>query len=128
GYRVFALAGMFTASALLTAGLAAFTGMPLIMVLLVSAIVRIPLMPVLTLVLMETKGVGARRMGSAAGLFFAASEIGGFGGPFLMGILRDTTGDLTTGVYAVAAFVGALLVLLLFLREDSKDATAAERG
>ena len=117
GYRVMTLGAMLALSAVTTAGLAALTGAPVIAVLLVSSVVRVPLMPVLTLLLMETKGVGARRIGSAAGLFFAASEVGGFSGPFVMGLLRDATGDLSAGVYALACIAGVMLVLLPFVRE-----------
>jgi CP family cyanate transporter-like MFS transporter len=78
-------------------------------------------MPVLTLVLMETPGVGARRMGTAAGLFFAAAEVGGFSGPFFLGAVRDATGSLTAGLLAFAAVLVPMLVLTRALREPEPD-------
>ena len=74
-------------------------------------------MPVLTLILMETRGVGAVRMGAAGGLFFAAAEIGGFGGPFLLGIIRDTAGLLEPGVVFLAALSAVLVFSLPLIRE-----------
>ncbi len=120
GHCVFALTGMFAFGAATTVGLALLTGAPLIVMMLASSIIRTPFMPVLTLVLMETPGVGARRMGSAAGLFFSASEVGGFSGPFLMGVVRDATGGLTEGLFVLAGVVAALMVLMPFLKEGKR--------
>ena len=98
-------------------GLVTLSGPALIAVVLLSNVARGPMMPLMMLVLMETPGVGAAFMGAAAGLFFATAEIGGFGGPFLLGVLRDATGALTSGVLALAgvAVVMALAVPLLRL-------------
>ena len=98
-------------------GLALLSGPSLVASVVVSGVVRTPMMPLLTLILMETPGVGARRMGASAGLFFAAAEIGGFGGPWVLGVLRDVTGDLTVGMLALAAAVGALMVVLPLAKE-----------
>ena len=47
------------------------------------------LLPLLTCTLMDMSEVGSCRMGLVAGLFFAIEEVGGFGGPFVIGLLRD---------------------------------------
>ena len=67
---------------------------------------------------METPGVGARRMGAAGGIFFAAAEIGGFGGPFLLGILRDSTGSLFFGVSMLAAITIPLVLIVPLIKEN----------
>ncbi|MBI4340199.1 MAG: MFS transporter [Chloroflexi bacterium] len=118
GRRVLALAALLVVASATSVGLALAQGPALLASLLLSAIVRSPLMPILTLVLMETPGVGAARMGVAGGLFFSAAEIGGFSGPFLLGFLRDATGSLTAGVIALAAVAAALLLALPFLKEQ----------
>lgn len=121
GRRVLVLTLMLTGTIAATAGLALLAGPGLLAVLFASGALRAPLMPVLTLVLMETPGVGARRMGTAAGLFFAAAEVGGFSGPFFLGAVRDATGSLTAGVLAFAGVLAPMLVLTRLLREPEPD-------
>ena len=117
GYRVLALGGLLVVGTLTTMGLAFLSGPALVSSVMVSGLVRSPMMPVMTLILMETPGVGARRIGASAGLFFAAAEIGGFGGPWVLGALRDATGDLMAGMVFLAVVSGALLLLLPLLKE-----------
>lgn len=117
GYRTLLLGGLLSVAAVATASLTLLEGLPLVGSLMVLAVARSPLMPVLVLVLMETPGVGALRMGAAAGLFFAAAEVGGFGGPFLLGSLRDVTGSLVLGVLVLSAGSASLILLLPFVKE-----------
>ena len=58
-------------------------------------------------------------MGAAAGLFFAAAEVGGFIGPLLLGFLRDATGSLGSGVFLLAAVTAAMVLLMPFVKERS---------
>ena len=118
GYRAITMAFLLLLASGTTLGLATLGDASLIGSLMLSSIVRVPMMPVLTLILMETPGVGALRMGAAGGLFFAAAEIGGFGGPFLLGILRDATDSLTLGVLFLAALSAALALALPLIREQ----------
>jgi cyanate permease len=57
------------------------------------------------------EGIGPRLTGTAVGLVFAVGEIGGFAGPFLIGLLRDVTGSFVPGLAVLAvsalAAVGA---------------------
>src|SRR3546814_3760719 len=77
-------------------------------------------MTVAILTLVETRGVGEKQAGTASGLFFAAAEIGGAGGPILLGVLYDATGGFDAGLYLLAG-VGALLaVAALRLRRISE--------
>ena len=118
GYRAITMAFLLLLASGTTLGLATLGDASLIGSLMLSSIVRVPMMPVLTLILMETPGVGALRMGAAGGLFFAAAEIGGFGGPFLLGILRDATDSLTLGVLFLAALSAVLALTLPLIREQ----------
>lgn len=126
GRRVVTLMAMLAIAALTTLALASFSGPAQVSAVLVSGMVRSPMMPLLTLVLMETPGVGARRMGASAGLFFAAAEIGGFSGPLLMGTLRDLTGDLTTGAVVLAGVIGASMLALPFVKEGPSAEESGE--
>ena len=67
-------------------------------ILLVSGVSNTAALPVMTLVLMETPGVGRRHIGAAAGIFFTVAQVGGFTGPLFLGLLRDLTGTLTSGL------------------------------
>ena len=66
---------------------------------------------------METPKIGAKRIGAAAGLFFASAEIGGFSGPFLLGFIRDQTGSLNTGIMILSAVSAVLVLIMPFLKE-----------
>ena len=118
GRRALAMAVMLLVAAGTALGLATLADAPLVVVLVLSGVVRAPMMPVLTLILMETRGVGAVRMGAAGGLFFAAAEIGGFGGPFLLGVIRDAAGMLEPGVLFLAGLSAVLALTLPFIREQ----------
>jgi nitrate/nitrite transporter NarK len=117
GRRSAWLIAMLAGGALTTIGLTSFTGPALIAMVLVGTIIRLPAMQVLTLVLLETPGVGARRMGTAGGLFFAIAEIGGFTGPLMMGLVRDSTDSLTGGLWVIVAMAAFAVVLPVLIRE-----------
>ena len=118
GRRAVAMALMLLIAAVTALGLVTLAGAPLVGTLVLSGVVRAPMMPVLTLILMETRGVGAVRMGAAGGLFFAAAEIGGFGGPFLLGVILDAVGSLAPGVLFLAGLSAVLALTLPFIREQ----------
>lgn len=52
---------------------------------------------------------------AAAGiaLINSVANLAGFGAPTLVGFLRDTTGSISAGVWVVAAFEFATVILLL---------------
>lgn len=75
------------------------------------------LMPMMLLILMDCREVGARYMGSAGGLYFCVAEIGGFTGPLAMGVLVDITGTFTAGAVFLAATALAISLLTVFLRD-----------
>ena len=117
GRRRVVLAALLAGSALGTAGLALTGGGGLITSLLVANIASTPLFPILTLILTDTEEVGIRRIGAAVGLAFAASEIGGFAGPLMLGVVRDATGSLDLGMLALAVITGLLILVTPFIRE-----------
>ena len=118
GYRIVILAVIFIIASSTTFALIVFTDYPLYFSLIVSSIVRAPMMPILTLMLMETKGVGSIRMGAAGGLFFTAAEIGGVSGPFIIGVIRDRAGTMDLGLIVLGTFVALLILLLPILKEN----------
>ena len=112
------VAVLLVGSALSGFGLVLLSGSGQVGALLAWAVLRSPVVPVTLLILMETPGVGATRMGAAAGLFFAVAEIGGFGGPLLLGAVRDATGELGAGILIVSALVAAMALLMPLIHED----------
>ncbi len=75
------------------------------------------LFPIITLTLMDTPEVGTKYMGSASGLFFCISEIGGFIGPSTVGMLVDWTGGFIAAGYFLA-FLCLAIFSLSFLIEN----------
>jgi cyanate permease len=74
-----------------------------------------PFMAMLLLILMDSPGVETRHMGSAGGMFFCVAEIGGFAGPFIMGILGDATGSFMAGALFLAGLCMAMAGSASFL-------------
>lgn len=74
------------------------------------------IMPLMMAILMDLPQVGARRMGAAAGVYFAIGEVGGFGGPALLGFLYDATGTFGWGIAVLASIALVALVPLWVLR------------
>lgn len=93
-----------------------FTGAPALAGLFLNGIGSFPLMPIITLFLMETPEVGPKYMGSANGLFFCISEIGGFMAPLVIGILVDWTGGFTAAGYFMAGLCLAIFGLGFLVR------------
>jgi MFS family permease len=95
---------------------------PLLVIgLVVQGIARSSLMTVAMLALVETRGVGERHAGVAGGLFFSAAEVGGAGGPIVLGALYDATGGFDAGLWLLTAL--AMLLLLGALRLRSIDSS-----
>jgi cyanate permease len=87
----------------------------LIGALLISGVCWACAFPLMLLILMDSPEVGSRYLGSATGILFCISEIGGFLGPFLAGFLVDFTGTFISGgiFFLVLGFVIAFLMFLL---------------
>ncbi len=72
------------------------------------------MMTVSLLTLIEQDVVGPGRAGLAGGLFFSVAEIGGVGGPVLIGVVRDLTGGFAVAVGLLCA-VAVLLYANTYL-------------
>ncbi len=127
GRRVVFMGILFTAVSVTTMGLALGGGATLITALLFTNAVRMPLMPLASLILMDTVEVGAGRVGAVIGLYFTAAEIGGFGGPFLLGMLRDATGSLTQGIVILALVAAAFVLVLPLIKENPPEGLSLRR-
>lgn len=86
------------------------------------------LFPMLMLVLMDTPEVGARHLGTAAGIFFCVAEMGGFLGPFAVGALVDFSGTFLAGSLCLAGLALSVAVLILRVREPAVPAAAKPLG
>ncbi|MFH1349890.1 MAG: MFS transporter [Pseudomonadota bacterium] len=85
---------------------------PVILGLIIFGVSGPCLMPLLVLTLMETPEVTSKYLGSATGVFFCVSEIGGFFGPFIVGFLADLAENFLAG----AIFLSSLgLIILVFM-------------
>lgn len=74
------------------------------------------ILPFLMLILMDLPEVGSRYMGSVGGMFFSVAEIGGFTGPFIIGVIKDLTGGFLAGASFIAGLALAMSVIVLFLK------------
>lgn len=119
--RFVILAVLALLAAASTVMLHATPGPLLVIGLVVQGIARSSLMTVAMLALVETRGVGERHAGVAGGLFFSAAEVGGAGGPIVLGALYDATGGFDAGLWLLTAL--AMLLLLGALRLRSIDSS-----
>ena len=83
------------------------------------------LLPLLMVTLMDLPEVDSTQMGVIGGLYFSIGEIGGFGGPFVMGLLMDVTGSFVAGIIFIAAVTEAAIILVALLDVDDATGDAA---
>jgi MFS transporter, CP family, cyanate transporter len=114
--RVAILAVLALCAAASTILLHAAAGPWLFAGLVAQGIARSSLMTVAMLTLVETRGVGERHAGVAGGLFFSVAEVGGAGGPMLLGALHDLTGGFDAGLWLLTALAALLFLGTLRLR------------
>lgn len=115
--RGFALGAMAVVVALSIWLFFTLSGPPMFAALIVYGVTSCTLVPLLTLLLMETPEVGQKYMGSAGGLFFCVSEIGGFTSPFVVGLLVDWTGAFLAAGYFVIALALAIFCMSFLIRD-----------
>ena len=92
------------------------SGMVLYIGLAVLGFISSPFMALLLLILMDSPGVETRYMGSAGGMFYCVAEIGGFAGPFFMGVLVDLTGTFMAGALFLAGLCLVIAGFTYFLK------------
>ena len=98
----------------------------LVVALVLFGLGAVAIMPLMTARLMDLPEVGAQHIGAAAGAYFAIGEIGGFGGPALVGWLHDRTGSFVPGLIAMAGLALVALAPLVWL--DRASHGGAERS
>lgn len=91
--------------------------------LLLQGLTRGTMGSIIVLVLMETKGVGSRAMGAAAGLYFSVGEVGGVLGPLTMGMLSDFTGGFSAPLFMLTGVTGFMLCMLAVLCRVNRNAS-----
>jgi len=92
------------------------SGASLLIGLATLGFISAPFMSLLLLILMDSPGVETNFMGSAGGMFFCVAEIGGFAGPFFMGVLVDLTGTFMAGALFLASLCIAMAALTRLLK------------
>lgn len=104
--RLPSLAAIFAVMAVTVALLATATGAAGIVAVSVMGLVRAGVIPLLFLLIMDHPQISTRYMGAATGLFFAIGEIGGYFGPWLVGLIADRFDGFSTAVFVLAAVAG----------------------
>jgi MFS transporter, CP family, cyanate transporter len=97
-------------------------GPGLALALLLQGITRGTIGSIIVLILMETKGVGSRAMGAAAGLYFSVGEVGGVLGPLTVGWLSDVTGGFSAPLFLLTGVTGFMLCMLIILWRVNRNA------
>ncbi len=119
--RAWTLTILLLIGALGNIGVIHLAGPALITILALSGPARLSVLSLLTLVLMETRSVGRQYMGAASGMLFTVAEIGGFTGPLFLGLLRDVTDTLTSGLVLLTVVAGTLSLSGLFITEEHQE-------
>ncbi|NNE23212.1 MAG: MFS transporter [Rhizobiales bacterium] len=78
------------------------------------------MMTITILTLIELPVVGPQRSGLAGGLYFSVAEIGGVGGPVLIGVMRDATGGFQVALIVLATLGCGLVALSRILSGASR--------
>ena len=103
------------------------TGIPLFAGLVFQGIATGSMMTIMILILVETPEIGERRAGTASGLYFSTAEIGGVGGPVMLGVVYDATGGFATGLTVLCciglALACCVLTLRYFIGKTTTDST-----
>ena len=100
-------------------------GPPMVIAMAVAAIMMRGLLPLLMVTLMDMPEVGPKRMGVVGGLYFSIGEIGGFGGPFVMGLLKDVTGSYLSGIIFIVVVTELSIVFAALLESDKPKHTTS---
>ena len=94
------------------------SGISLLVALVLYGIVSGAHMPLLLVVMMDLPAVGAEYTGIASGLFFSIGEVMGFGGPILVGVLKDMTNSFVPALLLLGLIVESMIALALYLKEN----------
>lgn len=117
GYLIASMAVLIGLAIILVATL---TG-SLVFVLLLYGIAGSSLIPLMVLLLMDNPYIGSEYMGAACGMFFCVSEIGGFFGAYIVGILVDLTGSFLAGAVFLSLLAFAIFWLMVMMKNDNRS-------
>lgn len=124
--RYVMLIGLCAFAVLATLLLRADVGTLLVGGLVLQGIARSSLMTVAILTLVETPKIGEARAATASGMFFSAAEIGGAGGPLMLGLIHSASGSFVAGLNFLTGVTVLLLLGAFWLR--AVTATRKETG
>lgn len=115
--RRLAILGILFAGAIAAALLIQQPAGPLLVAgLVLLGLARGSMTIIAVLLLMETREVGPRAIGSAAGMYFSLGEIGGVLGPLTVGYMFDVGGGFTAALYMLAVVPVFMLLMLARVR------------
>jgi cyanate permease len=101
---------------------ATFTGVPLVITLVISGAAIGTIAPVMMTIPVEMKQVGTLLAGTAVGFIFMIGNTGGFIGPVVSGKLMDLTGSLWPGfIFMAAALIFAAVVIVPLQETGRKE-------
>jgi MFS transporter, CP family, cyanate transporter len=83
--------------------------------LVLQGIARSSLMTIAILALVEMPEIGERRAGVASGMFFSAAEVGGAGGPLMIGAIHTATGGYGASLTSLTVITLLLLAGAIYL-------------
>ena len=98
----------------------------LLLGLLLQGVANSSLVTVLILTLLELPEVLERYAGTASGLFFSASQLGGVLGPFTMGILYDIDVGFSNGLTMLTGVSLSILFGALLLQKKIQNGTLSQ--
>ncbi len=122
--RYIFLIALCLAAILATLLLQAEVGFTLALGLVLQGIARSSLTTVSILTLVEMPKIGEARAATASGMFFAAAEVGGAGGPLMLGFIHAASGSFEAGLVFLTVITCLLLGGAVYLRTITQDALA----
>ncbi|MGI9524169.1 MAG: MFS transporter [Hyphomicrobiaceae bacterium] len=84
--------------------------------LILQGVARSSMMTIALLILVEMREIGEARAATASGLFFSAAEVGGAGGPLMLGAVHSATGGFAAGLGILTIVTSLLLAASICLR------------
>lgn len=115
--RRYVVSGLLGCSAIALLAVGSLAGSPLLISLMFLGLGSGAMLPLLMLILMNTREVQSELMGSAVGLYFTVGEIGGFAGPYLVGTIFDVTGSFFPGLMLISLVTLIAIPLTFLVRE-----------
>jgi cyanate permease len=113
--RYLILITLCAAAVLTTLMLRAEVGAVMLFGLILQGIARSSLMTIAILTLVETPEIGDRRAGVASGMFFSAAEVGGAGGPLMIGAVYSVTASFQPALACLSVITLLLTVGACYL-------------